>query len=126
MVSDPGHYSYCDDCGKYHYSGWYEGYCPSKKVGWQLYRPVGPEEEMYHFVEVYKPEKKSNPIFFALASDKIHTGWYFWNETWTDWNGPFVSYSEAKDELALYALDLDCDPEYTGWSKAVFDQAEAE
>jgi len=34
-------------------------------------------------------------------------GWIFWNETWSDWNGPFTTLEKAQDGLSKYAKELD-------------------
>ncbi len=88
---------------------------------------------MREFIEVWKPRGKSNPIFFAVASNKTDTGWYFWDKDWLQTYGPYVSLSEAKDALFNYGLsfvkdllDKNSDPEYNDWNEAVFSQAEAE
>jgi len=33
---------------------------------------------------------------------KDSEGWWFWNETWSEKYGPFVSEKEAERELSLY------------------------
>jgi len=33
-------------------------------------------------------------------------GWYFWDETWADYHGPFSTRDEAEDALIEYAKQL--------------------
>lgn len=35
------------------------------------------------------------------------SGWYFWDEIWTQCYGPFISEKEAKTELAKYLFTID-------------------
>ena len=53
----------------------------------------------------------SNPVFHAESSfvhegEKMESGWYFWNETWSDPHGPFDSEEEAVRVLRNYAAEL--------------------
>lgn len=40
----------------------------------------------------------------------LEKGWYHWDETWTDWSGPFESEEEAKKELKRYVEFLNSEP----------------
>jgi hypothetical protein len=43
-----------------------------------------------------------NPIFFNTDLN----AWCFYDETWTDFHGPFKSKWEAEKMLSLYAFDI--------------------
>lgn len=32
--------------------------------------------------------------------------WYFWNETWSDVEGPFESEEEARESLIKYSIEI--------------------
>jgi len=34
------------------------------------------------------------------------TGWYFWDETWSDRNGPYETEKEALKQLKIYVRDV--------------------
>lgn len=48
----------------------------------------------------------SNPIFYHLGGkiqDKDEPeGWYFWDETWSHYEGPWDTYEFAAQALAQY------------------------
>jgi co-chaperonin GroES (HSP10) len=49
--------------------------------------------------------------------DPVHEdkdGWWFWDETWADREGPFVGEKEAREALADYARELEVD-----WEEAI-------
>jgi hypothetical protein len=56
-----------------------------------------------------------DPVFYLeeeqvweeLGGEKAHpTGWYFWNETWSDCYGPYVTEEECRHKLAEYCKTL--------------------
>jgi hypothetical protein len=51
---------------------------------------------------MWKRDSASNPIQY----DPEKGGWIFWEETWTDWNGPFPTLEECKKALDEYGSKL--------------------
>jgi hypothetical protein len=45
-----------------------------------------------------------------MSEDPVHEKdgkWYFWDETWGDWFGPYDSEVEAREKLSAYGRWLD-------------------
>jgi hypothetical protein len=44
-------------------------------------------------------EVKEPTIWHGIA---VPPGWYFWDETWADWHGPYTSEAIARGEFSVY------------------------
>lgn len=47
--------------------------------------------------------RKSDPVEYS----PLHSGWIFWNESSTDFYGPFLSRKQCEEALEKYVKDLD-------------------
>ncbi len=55
----------------------------------------------------------SDPVFVHKTNTPIQEGgandlpgWYFWDETWADYHGPFATELEARESLKNYCETL--------------------
>lgn len=62
--------------------------------------------------EIHDPVFEAGPVAYDPlekweAPDFKGKGlWYFWDETWANWHGPFPNEKAARDALDLYAENM--------------------
>lgn len=54
----------------------------------------------------YTNPDETDPISYEYAFEPHRSGWYFWDETWSEQHGPYNSYPEVVWALKDYTKEL--------------------